>query len=69
MKLYMAVTADKYELPLVVADSAMELARCLNRNVQSIYQELSPSRRYRLAFAGKYRGYRLIKLDVEEEEK
>lgn len=27
MKLYMAVTADKFELPVIVADSPVELAR------------------------------------------
>lgn len=27
MKLYIAATADKYELPMIVADSAAELAR------------------------------------------
>lgn len=27
-QIYLAVTADKYELPIAVADSAAELAKC-----------------------------------------
>ena len=36
-RLYMAVTADKYELPIAVADSAAELARMLGRAVDTVY--------------------------------
>ena len=39
--LYMMVTDDELELPLVVADSAQELADIIGRNVNTIYSEIS----------------------------
>ena len=39
--LYMMVTDDKLELPLVVADSAQELADIIGRNVNTIYSGIS----------------------------
>lgn len=35
--LYLAVTNDKYELPIAVADSASELAKMLGLSVYTIY--------------------------------
>ena len=35
-RLYLYVTDDKYELPLVVADSVAELARKVGRNESSV---------------------------------
>lgn len=40
-KLYMMVTDDELELPLVVADSAQELADIIGRNVNTIYSGIS----------------------------
>lgn len=37
MKIYIATTPDRYELPIFVADSAPELARLCGCNVQRIY--------------------------------
>lgn len=39
--LYMMVTDDELELPLVVADSAQELADIIGRNVNTIYSGIS----------------------------
>lgn len=46
MTLYMLVTNDKYELPLIVEDSAEKLARKLNINVHSIYSSMSKARKH-----------------------
>lgn len=39
--LYMMVTDDEFELPLVVADSAQELADIIGRSVNTIYSGIS----------------------------
>lgn len=39
--LYMMVTDDELELPLVVADSAQELADIIGRSVNTIYSGIS----------------------------
>jgi hypothetical protein len=41
MTVYMMVTDDELELPLVVADSAQELADIIGRNVNTIYSGIS----------------------------
>lgn len=38
---YMKVTKDKFELPIVVADSAYELARLCGVNVSTIMHSVS----------------------------
>lgn len=38
MTLYVRTTADKYELPIAVADSPKELAQMLGIKVESVYQ-------------------------------
>ena len=38
---YMEVTKDKFELPIVVADSAYELARLCGVNVSTIMHSIS----------------------------
>lgn len=43
-RMWMKVTPDKYQLPLVVADSVSELARACNVTRGAIY---SASKRYR----------------------
>ncbi len=40
MALYMAVTPDKYELPLAIADSKAELARICNEEPSTISRKL-----------------------------
>lgn len=42
-KLYLAVTADRYELPIAVADSAIDLARMIRKPVDCVYQGCSRS--------------------------
>ena len=41
MTIYMAVTSDKYELPIAIADSGEELAKLLGVTRGSIYSYVS----------------------------
>lgn len=38
MRLYMAVTADKYELPLIVSDKVKDIAKYAGTGERNIYQ-------------------------------
>lgn len=59
--LWMLVSKDKYELPLMVCDSVAELARRVGRQPVNIYSAISK---------GKKRGYRCqyVKVTIDEEE-
>lgn len=46
--LYMMVTDDEFELPLVVADSAQELANIIGRDVNTIYSGISHEKHGRI---------------------
>lgn len=59
MRLYLWVTKDKYELPLYVADKAVELAKVSGYSIESVYGLLS---RYRL---GKIKQSPFICVEVE----
>lgn len=59
MTLYMAVTADKYELPLVVG-TAEDIARFAGINRLAVYNYIA--RR----MSGKRNGYKLVSVEVEE---
>ena len=61
-KLYLAVSADRYELPLAVCLSADELGRCLGIKGRSILQNIGRPQ------SGKLCGYKLIRIEVEEDE-
>lgn len=61
-RLYLYVTDDKYELPLVVADSVAELARKVGRNESSISSMISKRAR------GIWPNSRFVRVDLEEEE-
>lgn len=68
MTLYMAVTADEYELPIAVCDLPATLSRKLGRSVESVTQELSRMRRGINETNGKFRGYILKEVEVSEDE-
>ncbi len=57
MTLYMKVTNDEYELPLIVEDSPTRLAERLGLKVNSVTSMISKKRN----------GY--VKVEVEDEEK
>lgn len=57
-KLYMVVTRDKYELPLIVEDSSAGLARKIGMNPETLRSCMSKG----------YRGYCRIEVDYEDGE-
>ena len=61
MTLWMEITTDDLELPLVVAGSATELARKIGKTKNNIYSSVSKA---------KTRGYRsrYVKVEVEVED-
>lgn len=63
--LYMAVTADEYELPLVVTETLQEMSEITGRATRDISVMCSRSKRYRdgppkRSLPGVYRYYRVI---------
>ena len=60
MKLYLMVTNDKYELPLIVADSAKELAEKSGNPTNTVYCMMSKYRH------GKIKSSRFICVEVED---
>lgn len=61
MTLWLKVTNDKYELPLIVADSAKELAEQLGKRTNNIYSAISKARR-----RGKNPVYRKVVVEDED---
>lgn len=61
MTLWMKVTMDKYELPLAVADSSRELARCLGVSASTVASVVSNAKR---------RGGRCcyVKVEIDDDE-
>lgn len=65
MKLYMAVTNDRYQLPLGVSEDPGELAKMLGVKRQTILCDLCPSRKHRSK--EKKRDYKVVRIRMEEE--
>ena len=62
MKLYMAVTADKYELPLCVG-TAREVAAFCGINMDNFYSQVSKTAQGKIS--GKLCKRKLIKVEVD----
>ena len=62
MKLYLGVASDKYELPLVVADTVVELAKITGIDPQTLRNRISKG------YSGKITGIKFIKVEVTEDE-
>lgn len=60
-KLYLAVTPDEYELPLFVADSAVELAKMFSTTANVVSSCISHNS------SGKKAGVKFIRIVVEED--
>ena len=60
MNIWMAVTADEYELPIRVADTARELAELMGVSANSIHSFVSRGDN------GAYTGIRYVKVEVDE---
>ena len=57
---YMAVTSDKYELPIYVGSTAKELAEHFGVSINNVYSSISHKS------TGRYRGYKFVKVkDVD----
>lgn len=56
-KLYIAVTLDKYELPLAVADSPAELARLMGTTYNSVLSSIAHG----------YKGYKRVIIDEKDD--
>ncbi len=63
--IYMAVTLDKYELPIAVEDTAGGLASRLGISSNAVSAACTPRRKNR---GGKHRGYRIIRIEEDETE-
>ena len=62
MKLYLAVSADRLELPLAVFDSPGELARCYGVSKSCVLSNITHGD------SGKVRGAKFIRTEVEDEQ-
>lgn len=58
--LYMAVTADRYELPISVRDTAEELGQTMGYTTASVYTALSRPK------TGELRGFNIVKIADDE---
>lgn len=66
MRLYMAVTADEFELPIAVEAKTYALANRLSRSRNSIIEELSRNRNGKQDGNGRKKGYLLREVEVED---
>lgn len=60
---YMAVTADEFENIIAECESPEELADIIGVNVNTIRAETSDSRKRAGKHTGRYRGYRIVKVE------
>lgn len=58
MRLYMAVTADKYELPCAITDTAAKMAAIYGICESSVFRMLHDDKPYRK------KGVRFVKVEV-----
>ena len=63
MKLYIAVTADRYELPICVTDNVPSLAKMLGVKTNSLHTQLSRGEER----TGGKSGYTVMKVEVEDD--
>lgn len=68
MTLYVAVTADEYELPVFVTDSCIELARFLNMPVHKVYNCFSRQKYKGVKNQRVARSHRIYRVIVGEDE-
>lgn len=61
--IWMAVTADKYELPIIVEKTSILLAEKLGVSQNTVRTSEKNHR------SGKHTGYRIVKLNVDEDER
>lgn len=62
-QVFMAVTADEYELPVCVSDSCAEMSRKLRIDRGAIYNSINHPDK----LTGKNTGIRFLKLNIEDD--
>ena len=60
MKLYMAVTADEYELPLIVSDKIKDIAKYSGTSERNVYQGIYCD------YSGKRKKMKFVRVDVND---
>lgn len=60
--IYMTVSADEFETPIEIADSAKELAAILGVKTNRVLEEASRNYHKKKSTSGKTRGYRIMKV-------
>ena len=65
MQLYMAVTADKYELPRSIADSGAEMAKIVGITRSAVLHSV---KRGRIVRAGWLKGCKIVRVAVDADE-
>lgn len=60
--IYMTVSADEFETPIEMADSAKELAAILGVKTNRVLEEASRNYHKKKSTSGKTRGYRIMKV-------
>lgn len=60
--MYMAVTTDKYELPIAIGDTAGELGKIVGVSPNTIHSSISKN------LSGKTRKMRFVKVKIDDEE-
>lgn len=59
MTLYMVITADKYELPVMVTEQVKDVAKMFNTSVATIHCDVSRQ-------ATKQRKYKIVRVNLED---
>jgi len=63
---YMAVTADKYELPICLADTVVELARMCGTSENTIYSQISHRKHGKIINCGLRTGQKYLRVEIDE---
>lgn len=67
MKLYMAVTPDRLSLPLFVTPYLLEMSEKFNIDEKIIEWETHSNRAKKRPSGGKFRGFKFIRVEVEDD--
>lgn len=62
MIIYMGVTADKYEFPIYITDTATELAKMVGISRSAVRSSISKNS------SGRNKGIKFVKVEIDEEE-
>lgn len=66
MRVYLIITADKYELPLAVRDNVGEIADLLGKLKYDVYASISRKQVSQKKYNGFH--YKIIQVEIDEED-